>query len=179
MRGNSRLLLLALMCTVIVSAAGLLVGKQKEKAYFESLETYHNFTLLDDSDNVFELNKFPANQRLLLVFTPDGILPSTVRAMYQFGTHIPELAKKKTSVRMVTRTNKEVVANFKRAAQFEAPVLYDMSGVVGRAAGIWPTLDPVDYWGYALIDNQFHIFWQKTSPEPLSYEEVLTGFPDR
>jgi peroxiredoxin len=179
MRGNSRLFLLVAVCTVLVSAAGLLVGKKKEKAYLESLETYHNFTLLDDNDQLFELNKFPANQRLLLIFTPDGIPTDSVKATYDFGTHIADLAKKKTSVRLVTRTNKEIVANFKRVARFDAPVLYDMSGVVGRAAGIWPGLDPVDYWGYSLIDNQFHIFWQKTSVEPLSYQEVLTNLPDR
>jgi peroxiredoxin len=165
------------ICALVVAMAGLIVGKKKEQAYIEALETHHDFTLLDDTDDLFQLNKFPANERLLLIFTPSGIPTNTVKPFYEFSRHLGDFAKAGIRVKMVTRTNREIVANFKRAARFDERVLLDVGGVVGRSAGAWPSIDPVTYWTYVLTDRQFKIHWTKMSEAPLSYEEVRAALP--
>ncbi|MGE3261701.1 MAG: redoxin domain-containing protein [Bacteriovoracia bacterium] len=169
---SNRMYLVLGVCAMLVAGGGLLVGKQRERAYIEALQSHHDFTLLDDADELFQLNKFPKDEKLLLIFTPDGIPTSTVKAFYDFSRHLPQLAASHIQVKLITRMNKEIVANFKRVTRFEGRVLLDMGGAVGRAAGVWPTIDPVTHWSYVLVDNQFKIYWTKLSEAPLAFEEI-------
>lgn len=175
--GNRMFMILG-ACALVVAGAGLVVGKKKEKAFLEALQVPRDFMLLDDADDVFQLNKMPANQRVFLIFTPDGIPTAHVKPFADFSRYLPEFAKRQIQVKMITRMNKEIVANFKRAAHFEARVLVDMSGAVGRAAGAWPTLEPVGHWHYALVDNHFNILWEKRADVPLAYEAIARELPN-
>lgn len=156
--------------TLAVAAAGLYVGKNREGDYLGALYERRDFTLLDDQGNFFHLAKQPADKKLLLVFTPDGIPPPHVKPFYDFSRQLPQW--KDVTVILVTRTNAEVAKNFKRAASFPNPLLLDMGGTVGRIAGVWESPDPVSYWGYSLIDNAFRVYWKTASRVPLSVKEL-------
>ncbi|MGZ3694992.1 MAG: hypothetical protein ACXWQO_12595 [Bdellovibrionota bacterium] len=176
---GKRIYFLLGIVALCVAISGLMVGRQREKAYLEALETHHDFTLIDDADDFFRLNSLPKDERLLLIFTPDGIPTNTVKAFFDFSLHLSDLAKDKIRVRLVTRTNRDIVANFKRAAHFDERVLLDVGGTVGSAAGAWTMLNPTTQWTYVLTDSQFHIFWRKAAEAPLSYEQIKAELPKR
>jgi peroxiredoxin len=162
---------------ILLSAtAGLLVGKVQEKNYLGSLYARTDFTLLDDKGEFFQLAKFPSTRLLLLVFTPDEISPRLVPPFAIFSRKLKELEKTGVDPMMVTRTNREIARNFKEAAGFTARLLVDTSGSVGRNIGIWADLNPVSYWGYALIDNKMQVYWASKEPRPLTFEELLAEF---
>jgi peroxiredoxin len=161
---------------LLTATAGLLVGKVQEKNYLGSLYARTDFTLLDDKGEFFQLAKFPSTRLLLLVFTPDEISPRLVPPFAIFSRKLKELEKTGVDPMMVTRTNREIARNFKEAAGFTARLLVDTSGSVGRNIGIWADLNPVGYWGYALIDNKMQVYWASREPKPLTFEELLTEF---
>jgi peroxiredoxin len=158
---------------VLVCGAGLVFGKVKERDYLGSLYERHDFTLLDDEGEFFRLGTLPAKTLALLVFTPDGIPPETVKPFYEFGRHLDDLRGKGIEPFLVSRTSREIVKNFKHASHFRARLLLDVGGSVGRNAGVWPGLRPVTTWGYALADREFHVLWLATSDQPMAYEQLL------
>lgn len=158
---------------LIVCAAGLMLGKFKEGDYLTALYERRDFTLLDDSGEFFRLNSMSPKKLALLVFTPDGIPVETVQPFAEFSKHVADLAAQGIETYLVSRTNREVVKNFKHAAHFPERLLLDTGGTVGRNAGVWPSNGPVAYWAYALVDREFHVLWMKTNEFPLPYEQLM------
>lgn len=155
-----------------VGVAGLVVGRNREKDFIGALYERHDFTLLDDQGDFFRLGALPEKKLALLVFTPDGIPPATVKPVYEFGLHLDELRRKGIETFLVSRTNREIARNFKRAANFGARLLLDTGGVVGRNAGAWGP-QPSATWAYALVDRSFRVLWLANSDAPMSYERLL------
>lgn len=170
--GKSRWVLVA-VATLITATAGLVLGKMKEKNYLGGLYARTDFTLLDDKGEFFQLSKVSPSRLLLLIFTPDAIHPSLVRPFREFSGHLEDLKRLGIDVLMVTRTNREIARNFKEASQFSSRLLVDTSGSVGKNLGIWADLNPVGYWGYALIDNKMRVFWAFSESRPMSYDELI------
>lgn len=157
-----------------VLGIGLFVGKVKDSDRIIKMYERQNFTLLDDSGGFFRLSDFPKEKKLLLIFTPDGILPPDVVPFFQFSKFLPRLQKEKIDVALITRTNKEIVKNFKQAAKFPERILLDESGTVGKLIGVWPDPTPVDYWSYALTDANFKLYWLTTTKQILGVDEILS-----
>lgn len=162
------------MAAMVTAGGGLLLGKFKEKDYIAQLYRRQDFTLLDSQGNFFQLAKFPEEKLLLLVFTPDGIHPVFVKAFRELSSHLKELSALDVEVMLITRTSREIARNFKEAAQFQSTLLLDPSGTVGRNIGIWPSPEPVNFWGYALIDNRLQVYWTKTNNYPLNFAQIMT-----
>jgi peroxiredoxin len=154
-----------------VCAAGLVLGKTRERDYLGALYERHNFTLLDDQNEFFELNSLPTKKLALLVFTPDGIPTDTVKEFYPFGVHLGDLKAQGIETFLVTRVSREIVANFKRVTRFSGRVLLDVGGTVSRNAGVWNGNITLA-WNYALVDREFRVLWQASSERPLSYEQL-------
>ncbi len=76
---------------------------------------------------------------------------------------------------LVARTNREIARNFKRASHFEGRMLLDPSGTVGRLAGVWPGLEPVEHWGYVLTDRSFQLYWGMLEPAPINFAQLQKG----
>lgn len=165
------------VCALIVATAGLYIGKLKEKDFLDELYLHRDFTLLDDNNDFFTLSAFPRDQRLLLIFTPDGLPPEAVGPFAEFSRRLADFQQRKIQVMLVTRTNKEIVMNFKAAARFPGRVLSDLSGTVGRTVGVWPSLDPVDHWGYVLVDHAFNQLFAQVANRPVSADELLRQIP--
>ena len=164
--------LLFALAVMGAASGGLLLGKSKEKEYLASLYRRSDFTLLTDQGDFFTLSALPAKSLALLVFTPDGIPVSAVRPFHEFAGHLSDLRKIGIETFLVSRTNREIVRNFKTASRFEAPLLLDTGGTVGRNTGIWEGLAPANYWGYALVNHAYEIFWVERSQVPLDFEEL-------
>jgi len=158
---------------LFTATAGLMLGKFKEKDFISGLYERRDFTLLDDQGEFFQLSKQPSSRLLLLVFTPDSIHPSLVAPFREFSGRIDDLKNLGIDSFMVTRTNREIARNFKEAARFPSRLLVDTSGSVGRNIGIWPDMNPVNYWGYAVLDNHMRVFWASTESRPMTFEELL------
>lgn len=158
------------LTAVLVAGSGFLLGNFQNKDYVARIYDRSDFILLDHEGEFFQLSKFPANKLLLLVFTPDGIPPADVKPMYQFARNVPKLEG--VEVMLITRTNREIVKNFRAASHFEGKILVDASGTVGRILGIWPSQESVSHWGYALIDREFRGYWVTTTPRILTFDEV-------
>lgn len=165
--------LLIFFAALVTAGGGLFLGKMKEKDYVGQMYARKDFTLMDDKGELFQLAKFPANKLLLLIFTPDGLPPSQVKPFREFSRKLAELQQLDVESMMITRTNREVARNFKEASGFPFRMLVDASGTVGRLVGIWPKPDPVAYWGYAIADNQLHVYWAATSQAPMEYSRLL------
>jgi peroxiredoxin len=157
---------------MVVCAGGLILGKTRERDFMGALYDRHDFTLLDDQGEFFRLGAMPEKTLALLVFTPDGIPPSTVKPFYEFGRHVDDLRLRGIEPFLVSRTNREIVRNFKEAAHFGARLLLDTGGTVGRNTGAWE-MAPVATWAYALVDRSFHVLWLANSEEPMAYERLL------
>lgn len=162
-------LVLSLMLTATV---GLIMGKSKEKDYLAGLYERRDFTLLDDAGDFFSISKLPERTLALLVFTPDGIPVNAVRPFYEFGRHVDDLRKMGIETMLVSRTNREVVKNFKAAARFPARLLLDTGGTVGRNTGIWEGFEAAPYWGYALVNNRNEVLWLERSEGVMSFEAL-------
>ncbi len=169
---NWKWILLA-VCALFAIGGGLILGKVREKDYIGQLYSRATFTLLDDTGAFFDLAKFPEGKKLLLVFTPDGIPPSTVKPFYEFSRQLKKLAD--MEVVLVTRTNREIARNFKTAAHFPGRMLLDPSGTVGRLAGIWPGMEPVEHWGYVLTDRSFQLYWGTVEKAPIGFQQLQAG----
>ncbi len=152
---------------------GLLLGKLKEKDYLGLMYKRSDFTLLDDRGDFFRLSQFPDTKLLLLVFTPDELHPSMVKSFREFSGHLGQLAALDVEVKLISRTNREIVRNFKEASGFMRALLLDSSGTVGQILGVWPDLQPTHYWHYVLLDNRMTVYWSTQSERILSYEEVM------
>jgi peroxiredoxin len=158
--------------TMAVCAAGLGFGKAKEQEVLSSFYERHDFTLLDDQGEFFRLSSLPERDLALLVFTPDGIPTNTVKPFYDFGRHLEDLRSQGIETFLVSRTNRDIVRNFKRASHFGARLLLDSSGTVGRIAGAWETTVPSVTWAYALVDRTFHVLWLANSDNPMAYDRL-------
>jgi peroxiredoxin len=159
-----------LLAALLAAAAGFVFGQLKNQDYLAQLYQRTDFTLLDDKGEFFQLSQFPERRHLLLIFTPDGIPPADVKPFHELTKQAGSLGG--VEVMLITRTNREIARNFKEAAGFQGRLLVDASGTVGRIAGIWPGIDPVSHWGYALIDRDFRLYWVTTASRVLSYQEV-------
>ncbi len=157
----------------LVCGAGLMLGKFREKDYLSALYERRDFTLLDDRGDFFRLNSMSEKKLALLVFTPDGIPVEMVKPFAEFSRHVDDLQKQGIETYLVSRTNREIVKNFKYASRFPERLLLDTGGTVGRNAGVWPSVEPVSYWAYALVDREFHVLWLKTHEFPLPYEQLI------
>jgi peroxiredoxin len=157
---------------MVVAIAGLGFGKLREGGTIASLYERHDFTLLDDQGDFFRLGSLSDRTLALLVFTPDGIPVSTVKPFYEFGKHVGDLRAQGIEPFLVSRTNRDIVRNFKRGAHFGARLLLDTGGTVGRNAGVWD-FAPVSTWAYALVDRTFHVLWRADSDEPMAYEQLM------
>lgn len=157
---------------LVVATAGLVLGKRKEGDYLRSLYARTDFMLLTDDDEFFRLRDFPKTKLLLLVFTPDSLVPELVEPFRGFSRRVPDLQQRGVEVMLLTRGNREIARNFKNAAAFPAKLLIDNSGTVGKNLGIWKDLLPVRYWGYAVVDSGLNLYWSATSPGPLTFDEV-------
>jgi len=157
---------------LVTGTGGLVMGKLREKDYISSLYERRDFTLLDDKNEFFHLNSLPEKTLALLVFTPDGIPVDTVKPMFEFGRHLDDFRKQGVEPLLVSRTNREIARNFKRAARFEARMLVDIGGFVGQNAGIWEGAAPVAYWGYALVDRNFRVYWKGVAEAPAAFEDI-------
>ena len=74
---------------------------------------------------------------------------------------------------LVSRTNREIVKNFKRASRFGARILLDVGGTVGNIAGAWQQLQPVATWTYALVDREFRLLWVASADQPMAYDGLI------
>lgn len=157
---------------MVVGLAGLGVGKSRERQILTAMYERRDFTLLDDQGDFFRLGSLPERQLALLVFTPDGIPPAMVKPFYEFGQHVDDLRQRGIEPFLVSRTNREIVKNFKSASHFGARLLLDTGGTVGRIAGAWE-MAPVATWAYALVDRTFHVLWLANSDAPMAYEQLL------
>lgn len=157
--GNYKILVVVAV-TILTMGGGLLFGKLKEKDYLDKMYQRRNFTLLDEKGDFFELKKFPESKLLLLIFTPDELLPAWVTDFTKFSSERRKLEKLGVKTVLVTRINREVARNFKFATRFDGSLLLDSSGTVGRLAGIWDDFQGANYWGYALVDNHFRVYWR-------------------
>ncbi len=163
-----------LAVTLVVCGGGLVLGKYKERDYMQALYERRDFTLLDDSGNFFQLSSLPQKRFALLVFTPDGIPTDSVKPFREFSLHLDELRDYGIEAMLVSRTNREIVKNFKHAAHFNGRLLLDVGGSVGRNAGIWQGMGLVSYWGYALVDREFQLHWTALAENaPLDYEQLI------
>lgn len=154
------------------AAAGLFLGKSKEGEYLNSLYARRDFTLLDDSGDFFTLSSLPEKTLLLLVFTPDGIPVDSVGPLHVFSRHLGDLKGMGIETMLISRTNRDIVQNFKRAAGFPGRLLLDTGGTVGRIAGVWEGIEPASYWGYALVNQRFETLWLAKHNTPLSFTEL-------
>lgn len=170
--GNFRWVFI-LMAALIVAASGLLFGKMREKDFIAKMYERNDFMLLDAKGDFFQLQKFPKNKLLLLIFTPDSIDPRWVKPFKEFSAKVANLQKIGIEVMLITRTNREVARNFAEGAKFPSRLLLDNSGTVGRNLGVWPDFSPASYWGYALIDNQMRLYWAIREKEPLAYPDLV------
>ncbi len=156
----------------LTATLGLFLGKAKEKDYLASLYERRDFTLLDDSGDFFSISKLPERTLALLVFTPDGIPVSAVKPFADFSSRLDELKQMGIEAIMISRTNREIVKNFKKAAHFPNRLLLDIGGTVGRNTGIWEGFGAVPYWGYALVNNRNEVLWMGRSDSVMSFEEL-------
>jgi peroxiredoxin len=159
-----------LVAGLITAISGLLIGQLKSKDYLAQLYQRNDFTLLDDSGDFFQLSKFPDKKFLLLVFTPDGIHPDFVKPFFEFSKQAKNLLG--VEVMLISRTNRDIVRNFRDGSAFKGRLLLDTSGSVGRVTGIWPSMEAVSHWGYVLTDRDFQLYWTTTASRVLSYQEV-------
>jgi peroxiredoxin len=157
---------------MLVCAVGLLLGKTREKDYLSALYERRDFTLLDDQNEFFRLNSLPAKTLALLVFTPDGIPVDEVKEFYDFGIHLLDLRAQGIETMLVSRVNRDIAANFKRATGFKGRLLVDTGASVSRNAGVWNG-NPVAVWSYSLVDREFHVLWEATSVRPMSYATLV------
>lgn len=162
----------AFLAALIVGSAGLVLGKFREGDYLRTLYKRTDFTLLDDEGEFFSLHSLPQRKLALLIFTPDGIPPSMVEPVFQFGLKLDGLTAVGIEPFLVSRVNREIVRNFKRAARFPARLLLDTGGTVSRNSGVWEG-PPVKYWAYVLTDREFNILWRKTSEAPMPFEQLM------
>ena len=161
------------LALLLMGGVGLVVGKVKERDYLAALYERRDFTLLDDQGEFFRLGALPEKKLALLVFTPDGIQVDTVKPFYEFGRHLEDLRGKGIEPFFVSRTNREIVKNFKRASHFGARLLLDVGGSVGKIAGAWPGMQLVSTWSYALVDREFRVLWLASSEQPMPYEQLM------
>ncbi|MGZ3653522.1 MAG: redoxin domain-containing protein [Bdellovibrionota bacterium] len=161
------------ICLMGVCTGGLMLGKAKEHDYLGGLYERHDFTLLDDENEFFHLAAMPTRTLALLVFTPDGIPVNTVKPMYDFGQHLDDLRNQGIETYLVSRTSKDIVRNFKRAARLRTRVLLDVGGTVARNAGAWDGVRLVSTWAYALVDKNFHVLWLANSDQPMEYTQLI------
>ena len=175
MSGNPRIKWYLMGAALILTCSGgLMLGKLREKDYLSGLYERRDFTLLDDKGEFFRLNSLPEKKLALLVFTPDGIPVDTVKPFSEFAKHLGDLQAKGIEPLLISRTHREIVRNFQRAAGSSMRFLVDMSGTVGKVAGAWPGTQLVSYWAYTLVDREFHVLWQATSENgPMSYEQLM------
>lgn len=167
---NGRWIFLAFI-VVVIAAMGIIFGKIRGAGFIEQMYERKNFTLLDDKGDFFELKNLPEKRFALLIFTPDAIPTNMVQPLYDFGKTKEFFQVKNIELILVTRTNSEIVKNFKRASKFPGRLLIDTSGTVGKIAGVWEDKVAI-HWSYILTDNKFHIYWQEKSPQVLSLREV-------
>ncbi|HEY8280564.1 MAG TPA: redoxin domain-containing protein [Bdellovibrionota bacterium] len=174
MTGNPRLKWYAMAVALILTCGGgLMLGKLHEKDYMGALYERRDFTLLDDQGEFFRLNSLPEKKLALLVFTPDGIPLDAVKPFAEFSRHLENLQSRGIEPFLVSRTNREIVRNFKRATGFGARFLVDAGGAVGRITGIWSGAQLSSNWGYSLVDRDFRVLWSATSDEPMSYARLM------
>lgn len=164
--------LFAVFALLATAAAGLYLGKSKEGEYLTSLYSRRDFTLIDDAGEFFTLSSIPEKKLLLLLFTPDGIPIESVRPIYEFSRHLGDLKQMGIETMLISRTNRDVVKNFKEAARFPTKLLLDTGGTVGRNAGVWEGFDVANYWGYALVNRHFETLWLSKHESPLSFEDL-------
>lgn len=157
---------------LLTGTVGLLLGKSEEKSYLASLYERRDFTLLDDSGDFFSISKIPERTLALLVFTPDGIPVESVRPFHEFSARVEELKKMGIEAILISRTNREIVKNFKAAARFPGKLLLDTGGTVGRNTGIWDGYEAVPYWGYALLNNRNEVLWMERSDSVMSVDAL-------
>lgn len=169
--------ILAILVLLGVSGIGLFVGKWKNSDSVSQMYSRQDFSLLDDSGAIFRLKDLPKEKKLLLIFTPDGLPPIEVVAFFNFSQNLFKLQKLGIEVVLITRTNREIVRNFKLAAKFPGRILLDPSGSIGKLVGVWPEPTPVDYWAYALVDSNFKGFWLTTNKVLFSIDDVLKKLP--
>lgn len=167
------------VCALMAAAAGgLYVGKAKEGEYFSALYSRRDFTLLDDNGDFFTLSSVPERTLVLLLFTPDGIPVEAVRPIHEFSRHLDNLKKMGIETMLISRTNRDIVRNFKQAARFPGRLLLDTGGTVGRNAGIWEGFAPVPYWGYVLVNHRFEVLWLLRQERPLTFGELKKALED-
>ncbi len=171
--GNRYRWVLILICFAMAAIGGLFFGKWKEKDSIARMYARTDFTLLTEKGEFFQLSKLSKDKLLLLVFTPDELSPKLVKVFHQFFLELPRLEKLGIEVKMITRTNREIVRNFKQSAGFDRDLLIDTSGTVGRNLGIWPDLHPVDTWGYGLLNSQMQLYWAATDTQPMTVSEII------
>jgi peroxiredoxin len=157
---------------LLTGIGGLLLGKARESEYMKSLYARTDFTLLDDSGDFFSISSLPEKKLALLIFTPDGIPVETVKPMHEFSQHLDDLRKMGIEPMLISRTNRDIVRNFKHASRFPARVLLDSSGTVGRNTGIWDGLTGATYWGYALVNRRNEVLWLARENELMSFEKL-------
>ena len=158
---------------MLVCTLGLLLGKSREHEYLSALYERRDFTLLDDHNEFFSLSSLPAKKLALLVFTPDGIPTDEVKEFFDFGIHVGDLRAQGIETFLVSRVNRDIVANFSRATRFPGRVLLDTGASVSRNAGVW-TGNPLGTWAYVLADREFHVLWEATSERPMSYAMLVS-----
>ncbi len=153
-------------------AGGLFLGKTKEADYMRSLYERRDFTLLDDSGDFFSVSSLSEKTLLLLIFTPDGIPVSSVKPTFELGLKLDELKKMGIEAMLITRTNRDIAKNFKKAARFPGRLLLDTGGTVGKNCGIWEGTAPAEQWGYVLLNRQNEVLWLAKQTEPKSFAQI-------
>ena len=157
---------------LIISALGYFFGKIRGAGFIEQMYERRNFTLLEDNGNFFELKSLPEKRLALLIFTPDAIPSNMVKPLFDFGRAEEFFRSKNIELILVTRTNSEIVKNFKRATRFPGRLLIDSSGTVGRLSGVWGEGEAKG-WGYLLTDNKFGLLWRHSSPQVLGVRDFV------
>ena len=158
---------------IMVVVGGLIFGRVKEATYLPMLNERKDFLLQDYKGEFFHLSKMPKEKVYLLIFTPDEIFQKSVGPMAEFNLALKQIREKKVEVVWITRTNRDIVLNFRSACGFPGTLLIDMGGTVGKRFDLWPTIDTVRTWGYALVNSEGEVFKTLRSENVLTAQEVI------
>ena len=174
-RKHGRLLAFLVGAIVVVSLGQLYWGKKRD-GLFRELYERKSFVLLDTKGELFKSSSLKPGEKALLLFPPDDPKQSHVNELYQFSKKI-DFSAKKTTVLLVSRMHIDSLRNFSAYARWPGRVLQDPSGSVGRLTQAYPSLEPIPFWAYTLMDHEFRVLWTLQSDRLMSREELLKRIP--
>ncbi len=172
MKRNLPLAVLCTLCVIATLFAGNWYWNRQKGDFFRRLYGRGSFSLLDGDGKIFNTHDLPANQKVLFVFTPDGIPVSAVKPFRVFVKEIEREEEGKLQLVVVSRVHKDIVKNFLRAARFHGRLLLDPSGGLGRYLGARDSLESTHDWTVVLSDHDLKVTWSSSGKEVPSFKDL-------